>query len=114
VAYDQSPVKSADYRMSTLPDSNRIWLSMGAKYDINKQHSINAAYSHLFIKNASANVNGWCGGTQSGAFASLRIEPHQRQRQLQEQRQYSRPAIHLQVLTPPEVSDGLLKNKEAV
>ena len=24
-------------------------------------------YSHLFIQNASANVNGWCGGTQSGA-----------------------------------------------
>ena len=67
VAYDQSPVKSADYRMTTLPDSNRIWLSFGAKYDINKQHSINAAYSHLFIHNASANVNGWCGGTQSGA-----------------------------------------------
>ena len=67
VAYDQSPVKSADYRMTTLPDSNRIWLSFGAKYDINKQHSINAAYSHLFIQNASANVNGWCGGTQSGA-----------------------------------------------
>jgi long-chain fatty acid transport protein len=115
VAYDQSPVKSADYRMTTLPDSNRIWLSFGAKYDINKQHSINAAYSHLFIQNASANVNGWCGGSSVGrGFASLRIEPHQRQRQLQEQRQYSRPAIHLQVLTPPEVSDGLLENKEAV
>ena len=67
IAYDQSPVKNANYRMSTLPDNDRIWLSMGAKYDINRQHSVNVAYSHLFIKNASANVNGWCGAAQSGA-----------------------------------------------
>ncbi len=62
VAYDQSPVKNANYRMSTMPDNDRIWLSLGAKYDINRQHSVNVAYSHLFIKNATANVNGYCGG----------------------------------------------------
>lgn len=67
VAYDQSPVKSADYRMSTLPDNDRIWLSLGAKYDISKQHSINVAYSHIFIKNAKANVNGYCGGESAAS-----------------------------------------------
>lgn len=67
MAYDQSPVRNADLRLSTLPDNDRIWLSLGAKYDINKQHSINAAYSHVFIKNATANVNGWCGADKSGA-----------------------------------------------
>ncbi|MFV2029419.1 OmpP1/FadL family transporter [Neisseria sp. S1] len=67
VAYDQSPVKNANYRMSTLPDNDRIWLSLGAKYDISKQHSINVAYSHLFIKNAKANVNGYCGGESAAS-----------------------------------------------
>ena len=66
-AYDQSPVKSADYRMSTLPDANRMWFSVGGKYDINKNNSINVAYSYLNIQNSKANMNGWCGANEVGA-----------------------------------------------
>lgn len=62
VAYDQSPVRSADDRLSTMPDNDRIWLSLGAKYDIDEHHSLNFAYSYLHIKNSSANTNGYCGG----------------------------------------------------
>ena len=65
-AYDQSPVKSADYRMSTLPDANRMWFSVGGKYDINKNNSINVAYSYLNIQNSKANVNGFCGANELG------------------------------------------------
>ena len=71
VAYDQSPVKNANYRMSTMPDNDRIWLSLGAKYDINKQHAVNVAYSHIFIKNATANVNGYCGGSSATEVACV-------------------------------------------
>ena len=71
MAYDQSPVKNANYRMSTLPDNDRIWLSLGAKYDINRQHRVNVAYSHLFIKSATANVNGYCGGSSATEVACV-------------------------------------------
>ncbi|WP_153711721.1 OmpP1/FadL family transporter [Eikenella corrodens] len=67
IAYDQSPVRGANTRMSTLPDADRLWLSLGGKYDINQQHSLNLAYSYVHVKNTSANVNGWCGGTASGS-----------------------------------------------
>ncbi len=67
VAYDQSPVRGADTRMSTLPDADRIWLSLGGKYDLTPQHSVSLAYSYVHVKNTSANVNGWCGGTAAGA-----------------------------------------------
>lgn len=66
VAYDQSPVRSADERLSTMPDNDRIWFSVGGKYDINKQNTIDVGYSYIHIKNATANVNGWCGAVQSG------------------------------------------------
>lgn len=66
VAYDQAPVRNANTRMSTLPDADRVWLSFGGKYDITPQHSVNLAYSYVHVKNTSANVNGWCGGTASG------------------------------------------------
>ncbi len=61
IAYDQSPVRSADYRLTTLPDNNRIWFSLGAKYDINENSSLNFGYSYIHIKDTKANVNGWCG-----------------------------------------------------
>lgn len=49
IAFDQSPVKNADYRMNTLPDGNRMWFSVGAKYAFNKNHSLDVAYSHIHI-----------------------------------------------------------------
>lgn len=71
VAFDESPVKSADYRLSTMPDNDRIWLSLGAKYDFNENSSLNIGYSYIHIKDGSANVNGWCGSrTPLGPGAS--------------------------------------------
>ncbi len=61
IAYDQSPVPDANHRLSTIPDNDRIWFSLGAKYDLNENSSIGLAYSYLHIKSASANVNGYCG-----------------------------------------------------
>lgn len=67
VAYDQSPVPDEQHRLSTMPDNDRIWLSFGGKYDLNKNSSINAAYSYIYIKNSKAQVNGYCGGSTAGA-----------------------------------------------
>lgn len=64
IAYDRSPVKSAQDRTMTLPDSDRFWLSFGAKYQLSKAASIDMGYAHIFFKNATTNraVNtGWPG-----------------------------------------------------
>lgn len=52
VAYDKAPVKSAAFRTMTLPDSDRIWLSFGAKYSLSKESSLDIGYSHIFFKDA--------------------------------------------------------------
>ena len=70
-AYDQSPVKNSDLRMSTLPDANRMWFSVGGKYDINKNNSINVAYSYLNIQDSKANVDGYCGGANAAAVGCV-------------------------------------------
>lgn len=49
LAFDKSPVKSANDRLNTLPDGNRIWFSVGAKYTVKKGHDIDLAYSHIHI-----------------------------------------------------------------
>lgn len=53
LAYDQSPVKSDADRTMTLPDSDRTWLSFGARYTLSKASSIDMGYTHLFFKSAS-------------------------------------------------------------
>ena len=52
VAYDKSPVKSAADRTMTLPDSDRTWLSIGARYQLSKAASIDVGYTHIFFASA--------------------------------------------------------------
>lgn len=51
VAYEISPV-TTDVRTTRLPDNDRIWLSSGASYQISERLTVNASYSHIFVKNA--------------------------------------------------------------
>jgi long-chain fatty acid transport protein len=50
--YEISPVTDRVRTIST-PDNDRIWLSAGASYEVMDRLTINASYSHLFIKNAN-------------------------------------------------------------
>lgn len=56
VAFDQSPVRNAETRLNTLPDGNRIWYSVGAKYRIGKNHVFDAAYTHIHINDTTFNA----------------------------------------------------------
>lgn len=55
VAFDKSPVRSAAYRMNTLPDGNRVWFSLGGKYRFKQHHEVDLAYSHIHINDTSFN-----------------------------------------------------------
>lgn len=52
VAHDKAPVKSAADRTMTLPDSDRTWLSFGAKYQFSPKTSLDFGYTHLFFASA--------------------------------------------------------------
>lgn len=52
LAYDESPIRT-QYRIARLPDSDRYWVAIGAKYYLNKWISFDAGYAHLFFKNCS-------------------------------------------------------------
>jgi long-chain fatty acid transport protein len=54
VAWDKSPVQD-QYRTVRLPDNDRKWVSLGAKYQVTPKAAIDIGYSHLFISNASIN-----------------------------------------------------------
>jgi long-chain fatty acid transport protein len=51
VAYDKSPVPDAAHRSVFLPDSDRTWLSFGAKHQLTKNGVLDVGYAHLFMSN---------------------------------------------------------------
>lgn len=60
MAYDQSPVPSSTYRIAALPDSNRIWYSLGFNYAVNKDMSVDVAYTYVNIQGSHMNNNEGC------------------------------------------------------
>lgn len=57
IALDETPTQDA-YRTPRVPDQDRTWLSIGAQYRVSPQGVIDFGYAHLFVKDASINMNG--------------------------------------------------------
>ena len=49
LAYDQTPIPSAERRTPRVPGDNRIWVSLGAQYKLDQQLTLDVGYSHLFV-----------------------------------------------------------------
>lgn len=47
VAYETSPVPSADLKNPILPDTDRLWLAVGASYKLSAQTTLDLAYTRL-------------------------------------------------------------------
>ncbi|MBY0445699.1 MAG: porin, partial [Burkholderiales bacterium] len=53
LAYDQSPADQAKYRIANLPDSDRYWFSTGFNYALDKNMSVDVAYTYVKFKDSS-------------------------------------------------------------
>ena len=52
VQFDEAPVKNNVDRTMTLPDSDRTWVSVGARYNLTKGQSVDLGYTHITFKSA--------------------------------------------------------------
>lgn len=50
VAYEISPVQDADQRLISIPDADRVWVSLGATYKWSEKMEFDIAYTHVFIE----------------------------------------------------------------
>lgn len=57
MAYDQSPVRSAEQRLVSLPDNNRLWLSGGAQWKLSKDASVDVGAAYLYVRDTGINNN---------------------------------------------------------
>ena len=52
VAWDPSPVKDST-RTANLPDADRTWLALGARWQISKAGAVDLGYAHIFFQNST-------------------------------------------------------------
>ena len=52
VAWEKSPIQNADERTPRVPDSDRIWASIGLSYKWSENLIFDLAYSHIFVDSA--------------------------------------------------------------
>ncbi|HTH39160.1 MAG TPA: outer membrane protein transport protein [Rhodocyclaceae bacterium] len=57
VAYDQTPVKGDATRLVSLPDNDRIWLSVGGQWKASKNSTLDFGLAYLYLKDAKINNN---------------------------------------------------------
>lgn len=57
IAYDQSPVRSADKRLVSLPDNNRLWISGGAQWKVSKDSRLDLGAAYLYVRDTDIDNN---------------------------------------------------------
>jgi len=72
IAYDETPTTA--FRDARIPDSDRVWVNIGATYALNKNTSIDAAYAHIFTQDQMVNVSQASG---SSATSTVPLEVNQ-------------------------------------
>ncbi len=55
VAYDKSPVKNSETRLSALPDNDRIWWATGAEWKPEKNQRLEVGLMYEYIQDSSIN-----------------------------------------------------------
>jgi long-chain fatty acid transport protein len=53
LAYEKSPIRSASERTLRVPDTDRVWASVGASYALSPKMTLDLAYSHIFGKDGA-------------------------------------------------------------
>ncbi|WP_291987323.1 outer membrane protein transport protein [Candidatus Accumulibacter sp. ACC007] len=57
IAYDQTPVKSASTRLTSLPDNDRTWFTVGTQWKPAKEQTLEVGAAYLYIPNTKINQN---------------------------------------------------------
>jgi len=58
IAYDQTPVPSAEYRLTSLPDNDRTWFSAGFQYKPAKNMAVDVGMAYIYLSDTEINNDG--------------------------------------------------------
>jgi long-chain fatty acid transport protein len=75
VAYDQSPVNDTD-RSARLPDSDRTWIALGARYKYSSALNFDVGAAYEFVKDGSINNSGNPASTAANGLINGNFNNH--------------------------------------
>ena len=52
LAYDQTPVKGESTRLVSLPDNDRVWLSLGAQWMVDRASRLDLGMTYIYIRDS--------------------------------------------------------------
>lgn len=52
IAYDQTPIRDPEHRLTSLPDNDRIWLSLGAQWKPGPSSTVDMGLAYLYVRDA--------------------------------------------------------------
>ena len=68
-AYDETAVRNAELRTARIPDSDRVWMSIGAGYRWSDRLRFDVGYAHIFVLDANiANRDAVTGHLLRGSY----------------------------------------------
>ena len=73
IAYDETPV-STEFRTPRIPDNDRLWLSLGASYQLSQDFSLDFAYVHIFVDDTPINDTELTTGSLAGVPVGNTLE----------------------------------------
>lgn len=62
IAYDQTPVKNAQTRLTALPDNDRTWFTVGTQWKPAKEQTLEFGAAYLYIPKTNINSDKWADG----------------------------------------------------
>lgn len=68
VAFDEEPIRNAQYRTPRIPGNDRTWLAFGMNYRLSSDVSFDVGYAHLFVDDTPINHTDSNGFTITGAY----------------------------------------------
>jgi long-chain fatty acid transport protein len=68
VAYDETPIRSPEFRTPRIPDNNRVFFSVGAKWSPRDWMDIDVGYAHLFVEDPIASFSSSQGHQLIGTY----------------------------------------------
>ena len=72
VAYDETPVKGASTRLVSLPDNDRLWLSLGAQWKPSRNTALDMGVTYLYVDKADISNNQYVAPVSPQAAAANR------------------------------------------
>lgn len=68
VAFDEEPIRNAQYRTPRIPGNDRTWLAVGANFRYSSNLSFDAGYAHLIVDDTSIDHTSVSAGSITGKY----------------------------------------------